>query len=273
MSFEMKYDRDGLPVPGPAPVVEEVADQMVEQPVLEVEQAQKEQVEPNDVVEEPPVTPVAKPSAKESWKTIRDRMAAAEKRAQDLEQALKQAQSKPDDQSPDEDLSINIEEDALAEGKHLKKVDKRFNKMQKELEQYKQELKQAQQQTQQQTIRQNLKTQFPDFEQVCNDENIARLQVQEPELYKMLDSSSDLYATGVSAYKMIKQMGIASPQDFYSAERALAHKNSLKPKPLASISPQQGDSPLSKANAFANGLTDDVKKSLWKEMEDIRKNF
>lgn len=36
------------------------------------------------------------------------------------------------------------------------------------------------------------------------------------------------------------------------------------------LSPQQGDSPLSKANAFANGLTEDLKKQLQKEMFEAR---
>jgi hypothetical protein len=47
----------------------------------------------------------------------------------------------------------------------------------------------------------------------------------------------------------------------------IAHKNASKPKPLASVSPQQADSPLSKANAFANmPLSKEVKNQLHKEM-------
>jgi hypothetical protein len=57
------------------------------------------------------------------------------------------------------------------------------------------------------------------------------------------------------------------------ADKLRAQKNAAKPKPLASVNPQQGDSPLSKANAFANGLTDDLKKQLRKEMEDARRSI
>jgi hypothetical protein len=56
------------------------------------------------------------------------------------------------------------------------------------------------------------------------------------------------------------------------ADRAAAQKNASKPKPLASVSPQQGDSPLSRANAFANGLTPELQKQLRQEMEEARKN-
>jgi hypothetical protein len=41
---------------------------------------------------------------------------------------------------------------------------------------------------------------------------------------------------------------------------------------MASISPQQGDSPLTKANAFANGeLTPELKAQLWKETNQYRR--
>ena len=36
---------------------------------------------------------------------------------------------------------------------------------------------------------------------------------------------------------------------------------------------QQGDSALSKANMFADGLTPDMKAQLWKEMQSSKKNY
>ncbi len=50
-------------------------------------------------------------------------------------------------------------------------------------------------------------------------------------------------------------------------------KNASKPKPLASVNPQQGDSPLSRANAFANGLTEELKDQLRKEMSESRRGY
>ena len=41
---------------------------------------------------------------------------------------------------------------------------------------------------------------------------------------------------------------------------------------VTSVSPQEGAAgPLSKANAFADGLTPDLKKQLYQEMIDARK--
>jgi len=48
--------------------------------------------------------------------------------------------------------------------------------------------------------------------------------------------------------------------------------NTAKPRPLTSVSPQSGESPLSRANAFAEGLTPELKKNLFKEMQEAKKN-
>ena len=87
----------------------------------------------------------------------------------------------------------------------------------------------------------------------------------------MLDTSTSFRAKAVSAYKHIKKLGLYT-EDTYQADRDLAQRNAAKPKPLVSVSPQQGDSPLSRANAFANGLTPELQKQLRQEMEDARKN-
>ncbi len=280
MSFEIKYTRDGVAIKQPEPEFVEVVP-AVEIPSPEAMVENQTETEPevvenqgNNVVEETPVTPIAKPVDKEiNWKKIRDEKVAAEKRIRDLEAALAEKQSVKEIE-PDEDLSFNLDEDALAEGKHLKQVDKRFQKMQKELDQYKQQVQLAQQQSVQQALKDKLKEQYPDWDQVYNKENIARLEVQEPEIYEALNASTDVYRAGVSAYKMIKQMVFSEPAvDVYAADKARAQTNASKPKSLASISPQQGDSPLSKANAFANGLTEDLKKNYWKEMNDARKGY
>ena len=70
---------------------------------------------------------------------------------------------------------------------------------------------------------------------------------------------------------MVKQYGLDTPKPNYDAEKAIAQRNAAKPKPLASVSPQQGSSPMSQANAFANGMTKDLKAQLLKEMRDAQK--
>ncbi len=264
----MKYDKNGVPLRNQeAPAFVEVTPAVeVPEPMVEeqtVNGVETVETPSNDVVEETPITPVAKPEDKTiNWKKLRDEREAADKKIKELEAALAAKVEK----LPEEDLSLDLDDDSLAEGKHLKQVDKRFQKMEQQLKKYEQQAAQA-------ALQLQLKSKYPDWDHVYNEENLARLQVQEPEIFQALNASSDVMRAGVSAYKMIKQMGLVAQPDLYERDKAQAQANASKPKSLASISPQQGDSPLSKANAFANGLTDDLRKQMLKEMNDARKGY
>jgi hypothetical protein len=116
-----------------------------------------------------------------------------------------------------------------------------------------------------------LKSQYSDFDKVVSEDNVKMLKDLYPEIAQTLISNSDIYSKGVSAYTLLKNLGIH--KDIISSEEKDAvERNKSKPRPLTSISPQQGDSPLSRANVFANGLTEDLKIQLRKEMEEARRN-
>jgi len=113
---------------------------------------------------------------------------------------------------------------------------------------------------------------FPDFENVVSKENVEILRIRKPFLAKLLSESSDTYSKAVEAYQAIKDLGIHRTQ-VMDQDHARAIKNATKPRPLTSVNPQQGDSPLSTANAFANGeFTAEMKTQLLREMNQIRKN-
>lgn len=192
-----------------------------------------------------------------NFRTLRERAQQLERerneayaRMQELE-----AKNKPQPVAQDEDFSINDSD--LAEGKHLKKLHN-------EIKSLKSELQKNYQASSEMAIEARLKAQYGDFDKVVNSENIAQLQTMHPEIANTLMSSTDLYSKGASAYKLIKQFGIGQA-DPYQQEKQTAQRNAAKPRPLASLSPQQGESPLAHANAFANGLTEDLKSQLWKE--------
>lgn len=211
-------------------------------------------------------------SVKQSWNDLRTAKERAEyerdfllkqlAQYENMQQGSKQA-SAPKPQEPDEDYSVNVNPDDLVEGKHLSKVDKKLRKLENELKQYQQKAQQA-------TTEALLRAQYPDFEKVASRENIDLLRMQYPEIAATLNANTDLYNTAVSAYTLIKKLGIHK-EDLFVADRERAQKNAAKPKPLASISPQKAESPLSHANAFANGLTQDLSKNLWKEMQEAMK--
>lgn len=209
-------------------------------------------------------------SAAENFKRLREKSERTERERDeairllreinDKQQAQARAQEKSD--ISDEDFTINPDE--LAEGKHLTKIQKKIKRLEDQVKGY-------QSQSEQLSIESRIKSQYADFDKIVNDDTIKVLREQYPEMADTISSSPNLYNKAVTAYTLIKKMNIV-PDTAYDADRALAQKNSAKPRSLTSLSPQQGDSPLSKANAFANGLTDELKVQLRKEMAEARKN-
>jgi hypothetical protein len=144
-----------------------------------------------------------------------------------------------------------------------RQVQKRFKKLENEIHAYKQ-------QATADTAESRIRAKHPDFESVVNGETIAALREQYPELAATVNSSNDLYTKAAAAYTLIKKLGIVQETQ-YAPDRDRVQANTGKPRPLTSVSPNQGSSPLSKANAFASGLNDDMKKQLYKEMQEAKK--
>lgn len=236
--------------------------------MLEQEIVQEQPVEQEIITEQPeqqpePIEEQSVPQQAKDKETnlriLREKSLKAERERDEALRLLQELRSQKD--AIEEELSFNPED--LAEGKHLNKVAKKIKDLEKKLEH------------QQHTYRSNavelqIKAQFPDFDKVVTADTIAALRDTDPELASSIDANQDLYAKAVTAYRQIKRYGIVD--EALSNDKERVHQNATKPRPLTSVSPQRGDSPLSRANAFANGLTDDLKKALWKEIEDARKN-
>lgn len=226
----------------------------VPQEALEVAQEQPQ------VAEEPkPQAPAEESREERNFRILRAAREKAERERDELAQQLARMYQQPQTQQQQES---NPNPDDLVEWKH---VDKRIRDLEGQIKGY-------QQQSQEALIEQRLKAQYPDFDKVVSKDNIEILKLEYPELAETLNSSSNLYSKAVSAYTLIKKLGIQPEDENALADRLRMQKNSAKPKPLASISPQKGDSPLSRANAFAEGLTDELKKQLYKETLAAMKN-
>jgi len=171
-----------------------------------------------------------------------------------------------------EDFSMGVNADDIVEGKHLTKVGKEIHALKEELKQYKKQSQQQQQQSHLTATEAKLKSQYPDFDAVVSKENLDSFNFTYPELAQSISATSDLYTKAVSAYTLIKKFGVYQ-DDTFKAEKERAQKNAAKPRPLTSVSPQQGDSALSKANAFANGLTKELQQQMLKEMMESRKGY
>jgi len=179
---------------------------------------------------------------------IREEKAEALREKARLEAQLKEMQDKA--QQPtygDEDF---------VEGKHLKKE---MEGLRRQMNEYKSEQAQV-------ADHSRLKQQYADFDSVVSAENVDRLKSLDPDTTDLIVSSSaSYYAKGVAAYRRIKELDL---EDKHEKGRARTQENASKPRTMNSVSPQQGDSPLSMANAFSDGLTPDLKRQLWKEMRD-----
>jgi len=162
----------------------------------------------------------------------------------------------------------DLDPESLVEGKQLQKVAQDFKAMKKQLQQ-------QQAQSQQLATESKIRSQYPDFDQVFNSDTITSLNEMYPDVANALRVMPDDYNKATAAYTMIKNLGIYKGNEVkkpaYESDVLKAKVNASKPRPLTSVNPQQGDSPLSKANAFANGLTKELKEQMLKEMNEARK--
>ena len=201
-------------------------------------------------------------SREDNLRALREKSERMERERDEYMRKLQEVEAKKQEI---DDTDFNLGDADLAEGKHLKKLQQEIKRLRQESESNKQ-----QSHVTQAEIR--LKSQYPDFDKVVSQSNIASLREEYPELAATINSNNDIYTKAVSAYTMIKKLGIHQ-EPIYTADKARIAQNANKPKPSATIAPQKSDSPLSQANAFANGLTPALKEQLRTEMESSRRGY
>jgi hypothetical protein len=222
-----------------------------EYPVEETQQQVVEQKQPIQEAVAPKET-----SEQRNFDALRQAKETAEHERDTYRRQL-EAQRRP--QQPQPQKQTVLGDDDLVEGRHIKAADERYKKIEDQL---RQELTET-----------RLKVQYPDFDAVVNSNTVAQLKAAYPELAATLSQSTDFYNTGSSAYTLIKKLGIYDGKD-HSSNQKIVQDNSAKPRPLSSVSPQQGESPLSHANAFAKGpLTPELKKKMHQEMMLARRHL
>jgi hypothetical protein len=258
--YNLAMEKQQAPPPPEMPEVQEEP-QEIETPEEIISEDTQDSIKPQ-IPMQPAQAKPQESDADRNFRALREQRDAAIKRADEIEQWYKQQTApKPE---PEEDLEFNPDE--FADGKHL-------NKVSKELKKVKEELRQTREQSQKQMIDISIKSRFPDYEKVVSDSNIALFKEKFPAIAYSISMVPNYEAQAVAAYEAIKNMGV-HVEDTFVNERAIAQKNAAKPRPLTSISPQQGDTPLSRVNAFTNDrqLTEDMQKQYHKEMMEAIKN-
>jgi len=186
-----------------------------------------------------------------NWKEIRNALRELKKENKYLrEQALQSqnAQKQPVQPDPDDDEPYVTP----------RKLEKRIHDLESQLK-----AKDAE------SVEDRLRSKFSDYDEVVSTENVEYLQQHDPELVISIQRmSDDPYKQAMAAYKLLKKtdyhMNKASMED-----KSKAESNSKKPVSVQSVRKQGA---LAEANRFSNGLTPELKKVLWKEMQQARKS-
>lgn len=254
----------------------QAAKKMQEEGIEMIEEVVEQQVEETPVQEAPEQTIQAQPESsieaelksvkEENWKLLRQSKEKLQRELDEARELLAQRQAAIKPKEDEVDLSeFGIKEDDLAEGRHLLSIKKELAALKKAREEDSKRLAMS-------TAEMRIKNDFPDFEKVVSYENQKKLREIDPDVADAILATGDVYKAHAMAYKMIKLLNIHRDTT-YDADKLKAQQNLAKPKSLNSIAPQKTDSPLSHANAFANGLTPELKAQLVKEMFEARQNM
>lgn len=197
-----------------------------------------------------------KNSAEYNWAEARRKMQDLERKNYELEEREK-ARDVATRTPEKEDDGMGLADTDLAEGKHLKSLNK-------ELKQLRAQLREQQVSS----IDLRLQAKYADFGSVVSAENIQTLKETEPELAESLRHQPDPYQQGVAAYRLIKSLGIQKASSPANPDKERARTNTQKPVSVNAVTKQ---SAIGNAHLFENGLTKELKASLWKEMQELSK--
>lgn len=240
---EVQNDTEGTP------------ESVQEAEVQEETQEQTTQAETEQPQEEAPKEPDNGYSQQyQNWKALREKAERAERERDEAIARLKNTNPQSDQQTQQENYDLG--DDDLAEGKHLKHYQTKSEARMRQLEE--------------QVIESKLRTAYPDFDKIVNAETLAMLKDADPELTESLAANPNLYSKAVAAYKSIKRYNL-SPNS-YQKEKEVVKKNTRKPQSATSVNPQKGNSPLARANEFAQKLTPERKRQIRQEMKEIIRN-
>jgi len=288
MAFEIKYDRDGNPIRNaemqeqvnqPTPEVQEQPEvyENTPQEQPEVEDAyEHEHTEDHDHEEaEEEVVTKKETEQQQNFRQLKEAKRQSDREREEAvrryEEMKKQYDARNKAPEVEEEDDFDLANDDLAEGKHLRALNAKHKKLMAQVREQERVSKEQQQIYQQNLMNTKLNAQYPDLNKVVSEENIERLKKMYPEVAHSIGANTDYYSQAVSAYTVIKNLGIYK-DDSFIADKIKAQANSNKPRAMNSISPQKGNSAMANAHEFANGLTPALKEQLRREMESIRKN-
>lgn len=213
-----------------------------------------------DRVEEQEVAQAQPSDAERNFAELREQKKRLERERDEFKRRMEEVEASQRKQAEPKQTQPSLADDDLVEWKYVKQ----------EIDGLKNQINSYQQQSSSANAEARLKSKYTDFDKVVNQSNIEQLREQYPEIAQTLSSNQDLYSQASAAYDIIKRYGIYNDKTF-DTDKQRVQENAAKPRPISSSSGQRGESPLDQANAFADGLTPDLKAKLFKEMQDAIK--
>ena len=195
-----------------------------------------------------------------NWKETRRKMQELERKAKEQEELIAQLRT-PQSAPETDELDKLGDEDIVTKGQARKLAAKMAEEIASRVIRERENA----------TVEDRLAMKFNDFSQVVTRENIELLKETEPELAMSLAQNTDQYSQGVAAYKLLKRLGIGeevAKEPVKEKQKAMA--NSQKP---LSVNAVTKNSAIGNAQMFENGLTPELKKQLWDEMQRARKGY
>lgn len=228
--------------------------------------------EPTVVAQAPVVT--KKETQKEfNIRMLREQKEAAERRAQDAENALKQRQqweaqqqykqpnyNQHQQQTNDE---ITIADEELIDGRQLKKILAQAEQRNNE------RIQRISQEAAAMAAATRLKTQFTDFDRVVSTDAIKDLATIYPEEYQAALATKDVYAAGKTMYNMIKNFGILDmhdapvvqqKQNTYQDQDRRIQNNLARPRTAAKVGMQADGSTLGQLGDYSRRVLTEADK-------------
>lgn len=209
-----------------------------------------------------------------NWREMRQRYEELKKQNDELMQKIThreqqeaymqqmQMMQQQNQNPPQNETAPEYDDDDLLTAAQAKKLASDLAR--KEVEKY---LKQQESQN----IPLRMQQQYPDYHDVVNQETVAKFCREDPETAADIEAlKSDPIRMSRLLYKTIKtRYGTSKQED----EFTMAKKKQIDDRQKAPISssavPKR--SALAEANAFAQGLTPELKEQLWKEMQESSK--
>ena len=227
-----------------------------------VEEQTQDQSEPEDNKEEQ--TEEQSKDPKSSWKELQQQAEEGKRAKEQLHEAYRLLAMMQKDKTSEasrektptqkrkdiKEILASLNDDEYSSNKELKKIlldqyeaqQEREERILKEIESQKKETKRT-------AVEQRIYKKFPDFDDVCSDENISALNKKYPSLLRSIAHNPDAFEQAETSYNAIRDLGLYKEPAMRKQEAQL--KNNLsKPKSAAAVGSHQKQSALSNVSRY-----------------------